>query len=83
METEVTVRVDIDDVYDTLSYNQQVDFVAEKLNAMSSNPFSRVIEQLDKEAVITQFTAQDICDHADEQDLIDELTRRGWKLEED
>ena len=83
METEVNISIDIDDVYDNLSNNQQVEFVADVLSNMSPNLFSRVIEAQDEEAVITCFTAEQICDYADEQELVDELTRRGWKLAED
>lgn len=83
METEVNISIDIDDVYDNLSNNQQVEFVADVLSNMSPNLFSRVIEAQDEEAVITCFTAEQICNYADEQELVDELTRRGWKLAED
>lgn len=83
METEVNISIDIDDVYDNLSNNQQMEFVADVLSNMSPNLFSRVIEAQDEEAVITCFTAEQICNYADEQELVDELTRRGWKLAED
>lgn len=83
METEISVRVDPYEVLDNMSEREQVEFVADVLSNMSPYLFSRVIEAQDEEAVITCFTAEQICDYADEQELVDELTRRGWKLAED
>lgn len=72
------MRVDPYEVLDNMSEREQVEFVAD----MSPNLLPRVIEAQDEEAVITCFTAEQICDYADEQELVDELTRRGWKLAE-
>lgn len=83
METEISVRVDPYEVLDNMSEREQVEFVADVLSNMSPNLFSRVIEAQNEEAVITCFTAEQICDYADEQELVDELTRIGWKLAED
>lgn len=83
METEKSVRVDPYEVLDNMSEREQVEFVADVLSNMSPNPFTRVIEAQDEEAVITCFTADQICNYVDEQELVYELTRRGWKLAED
>lgn len=83
METEMSVRVDPYGVLYNMSGREQVEFVADVLSNMSPNLFARVIEAQDEEAVITCFTAEQICNYADEQELVDELTRRGWKLAED
>lgn len=83
METEISVRVDPYEVFDNMSEREQVEFVADVLSNMSPNSFSRVIEALDEEEVITCFTAEQICNYVDEQELVYELTRRGWKLAED
>lgn len=82
METEISVRVDPYEVFNNMSVREQVEFVADVLSDMSPNLFPRVIEAQDEEVVITCFTAEQICDYADEQELVDELTRRGWKLAE-
>ena len=82
METEISVRVDPYEMLNNMSEREQVEFVADVLSNMSPNIFSRVIEVQDEEAVITCFTAEQICDYA-EAELVDELTRRGWKLAED
>lgn len=83
METEISVRVDPYEMLDNMSEREQVEFVADVLSNMSPNPFSRVIEAQDEEAVITCFTADQICNYVDEQELVYELTRRGRKLAED
>lgn len=83
METEISVRVDPYEVLDNMSEREQVEFVADVLSNMSPYSLSSVIEAQDEEAVITCFTAERICDYADERELVDELTRRGWKLAED
>lgn len=83
METEISVRVDPYEVLDNMSEREQVEFVADVLSNMSPNSFSRVIEAQDEEEVITCFTAEQICNYVDEQELVYELTRRGWKLAED
>lgn len=83
METEMSVRVDPYEVFDNMSTGQQVSFLANSLDSMSPKEFANVIELQNPEAVITCFTAEDICDYADEGELVDELTRRGWKLAED
>lgn len=83
METEISVRVDPYEVFDNMSEREQVEFVADVLSNMSPNSFSRVIEAQDEEEVITCFTAEQICNYVDEQELVYELTRRGWKLAED
>lgn len=83
METEISVRVDPYEVFDNMTAEQQERFVADVLDDMSPKEFANVIELQDEEAVITCFTAEQICDYADEQELVDELTRRGWKLAED
>lgn len=79
----MSVRVDPYGVLYNMSGREQVEFVADVLSNMSPNLFARVIEAQDEEAVITCFTAEQICNYADEQELVDELTRRGWKLAED
>ena len=78
METEVTVRVDIDDVYDSLSDNQRVAFLENAVDNLMECRFCKVMAAQDAERVITCFTAEEICDYADEQELVDELTRRGY-----
>lgn len=83
MGTEISVRVDPYEVLENMSEREHVEFVADVLSNMSPNLFSRVIEAQDEEAVITCFTAEQICNYVDEQELVDELTRRGWKLAED
>lgn len=83
METEISVRVDPYEVLGNMSKREQVEFVADVLSNISPNFFSRIIEAQDEEEVITCFTAEQICDYADERELVDELTRRGWKLAED
>lgn len=83
METEISVRVDPYEVLDNMREREQAELVADVLSNMSPNLFSEVIEAQDKEEVITCFTADQICDYTDEQELVDELTRRGWKLVED
>ena len=83
METEISVRVDPYEVLDNMRESEQAECVADVLSNMSPQFFSRVIEAQDEEAVISCFTAEQICDCADEQELVDELTRRGWKLAED
>lgn len=83
METEISVRVDPYEVLYNMSEREQAECVADVLSNMSPNFFMRVIEAQDEEAVITCFTAEQICDYADEQELVDELIRRGWKLTED
>lgn len=83
MKTEISVRVDPYEVLENMSEREHVEFVADVLSNMSPNLFSRVIEAQDEEAVITCFTAEQICNYVDEQELVDELTRRGWKLAED
>ena len=83
METEISVRIDPYEVFDNMRNEEQVEFVADVLSNMSPYFFTDVIEVLDKEAVITCFTADQICDYVDEQELVEELTRRGWKLAED
>lgn len=83
METEISVLVDPYEVFDNMRNEEQVEFVADVLSNMSPYFFTGVIEVLDKEAVIACFTAEQICDYADEQELVDELTRRGWKLADD
>lgn len=83
METEIRVSVDPYEVLNNMREMEQAEVVADVLSNMSPNLFSRVIEAQDEEAVITCFTADQICDYADEQELVDELTRRGWKLAED
>ncbi len=83
METEISVRVDPYEVLGNMSEREQVEFVADVLSNISPNFFSRIIEAQDEEEVITCFTAEQICDYADERELVDELTRRGWKLAED
>lgn len=84
METEISVRVDPYEVLDNMSEREQVEFVADVLSNMSPNSFSRVIEaQQDEEAIVTCFTADQICNYMDEEELVEELTRRGWKLVED
>ena len=83
METEISVRVDPYEVFYNLSAEQQERFAANILDDMSPKAFANVIGLQDEEAVITCFTAEQICDYADEQELVDELTRRGWKLAED
>ena len=83
METEISVLVDPYEVLNNMREREQAEVVADVLSNMSPNFFSEVIEAQDKEAVITCFTAEQICDYADEQELVDELTRRGWKLAED
>lgn len=83
METEISVRVDPYEVLYNMSEREQVEFVADVLSNMSPNLFSMVIEAQDDEAVITCFTAEQICNYVDEQELVDELTHRGWKLAED
>ena len=83
METEISVRIDPYEVLDNMRCEEQVEFVADVLSNMSPYFFTRVIELLDEEEVITCFTAKQICDYADEQELVDELTRRGWKLTDD
>lgn len=77
------MRVDPYEVLDNMSEREQVEFVADVLSNMSPYSLSSVIEAQDEEAVITCFTAEQICDYADERELVDELTRRGWKLAED
>lgn len=83
METEISVRVDPYEMLYNMSEREQVEFVADVLSNMSPNLFSGVIEAQDEEAVITCFTADQICNCVDEQELVDELTHRGWKLAED
>lgn len=83
METEINVRIDPYEVLDNMREREQAELVADVLSNMSPNFFSGVIEAQDEEAVITCFTAEQICDYADEQELVDELTRRGWKLADD
>lgn len=83
METEISVRVDPYEVLYNMRESEQAECVADVLSNMSPQFFSRVIEAQDEEAVIYCFTAEQICDYADEQELVDELTRRGWKLAED
>lgn len=83
METEISVRIDPYEVLDNMRESEQVELVADVLSNMSPNFFSEVIEAQNVEDVITCFTAEQICDYADEQELVDELTRRGWKLTED
>lgn len=83
METSISVRVDPYEILYNMSEREQVEFVADVLSNMSPNLFSRVIEAQDEEAVITCFTADQICNYVDEQELVYELTRRGWKLAED
>lgn len=83
METEISVRVDPYEMLYNMSEREQMEFVADVLSNMSPNLFARVIEAQDEEAVITCFTAEQICDYADERELVDELTRRGWKLVEE
>lgn len=83
METEISVRVDPYEVFYNMSEREQVEFVADVLSNTSPNPFSRIIEAQDEEEVITCFTAEQICNYVDEQELVYELTRRGWKLAED
>lgn len=83
METEISVRVDPYEMLYNMSEREQVEFVADVLSNMSPNLFSEVIEAQDEEAVITCFTADQICNYVDEQELVDELTHRGWKLAED
>ena len=80
METEISVRIDPYEVFDNMRESEQAECVADVLSNMSPQFFSRVIEAQDEEAVITCFTAKQICDYADEQELVDELTRRGWEL---
>lgn len=83
METEISVRVDPYEVFDYMTTGQQVSFLANALDSMSPKELANVIELQNQEAVITCFTAEQICDYADEQELVDELTRRGWKLVEE
>lgn len=83
METEISVMVDPYEVLNNMRESEQAECMADVLSNMSPQFFSRVIEAQDEEAVITCFTAGQICDYADEQELVDELTRRGWKLAED
>ena len=83
METEISVRIDPYEVFDNLTLSQQETFIANALDDMSPKCFANVIGMQDREAVITCFTAEEICDNADEQELVDELTRRGWKLVEE
>lgn len=83
METEISVRVNPYEVLDNMSTGQQVSFLANSLNSMSPREFANVIELQNPEDVIVCFTAEQICDYADEGELVDELTRRGWKLVED
>ena len=83
METEISVRVDPYEVLNNMRESEQAECMADVLSNMSPRFFSRVIEAQDEEAVISCFTAEQICDYADEQELVDELTRRGWKLAED
>ena len=83
METEISVRIDPYEVLDNMRCEEQVEFVADVLSNMSHYFFTRVIELLDKEEVITCFTAKQICNYVDEQELVDELTSIGWKLAED
>ena len=83
METEISVRVEPYEVLDNMREMEQTELMSNVLSNMSPNFFSGVIEAQDEEAVITCFTAEQICDYADEQELVDELIRRGWKLTED
>ena len=83
METEISVRVDPYEVLDNMSEREQKEFVRMCRQICPPTSFREVIEAQDEEAVITCFTAEQICDYADEQELVDELTRRGWKLAED
>lgn len=83
METEISVMIDPYEVLYNMRESEQAECVADVLSNMSPQFFSRVIEVQDEEAVISCFTAEQICDYADEQELVDELTRRGWKLAED
>lgn len=83
MTIEISMRVDPYEVFDNMTTGQQVSFLANALDCMSPKEFANVIELQNKEAVITCFTADEICDKADEQELVDELTRRGWKLIEE
>ena len=83
METEISVMVDPYEVLNNMRESEQAECMADVLSNMSPQFFSRVIEAQDEEAVISCFTAEQICDYADEQELVDELTRRGWKLAED
>ena len=83
METEISVRVNPYEVFYNMRDREQVGFVADVLSDMSPYSFSSVIEAQDEQAVITCFTAEQICNYVDEQELVDELTRRGWKLAED
>ena len=83
METEISVRIDPYEVLYNMREREQAEVVADVLSNMSPNFFSMVIEAQDEENVITCFTAEQICDYADEQELVDELTRRGWKIVED
>ena len=80
METEISVSVDPYEVLNNMRESEQAECLADVLPNMSPNFFSEVIEAQDEEAVITCFTAKQICDYADEQELVDELTRRGWEL---
>ena len=83
METEISVRIDPYEVLNNMRESEQAECVADVLSNMSPNFFSEVIEAQNVENVITCFTEEQICDYADEQELVDELTRRGWKLIED
>ena len=83
METEISVRIDPYEVFYNMSQKEQAEFVADVLSNMSPYFFSEVIEAQDEEAVITCFTAKQICNYVDEQELVDELTSIGWKLAEE
>lgn len=83
MEAEITVMVDPYEVFDNLTRNQQISFLEDALDGLDERGFAEVLEAQDAERVISCYSADEICDKADEQELVDELTRRGWKLIEE
>ena len=83
MEAEITVMVDPYEVFDNLTRNQQISFLEDALDGLDERGFAEVLEAQDAERVITCYSADVICDNTDERELVDELTRRGWKLTED
>ena len=83
METEICVKVDPYEVVGELCENDLLRLLMDTMDGLNPKQFNEVMVCLDKEAVLWSFTAEDICDYADEGELVDELTRRGWKLVEE
>lgn len=77
METEISVKVEPYEVLDNMREMEQTELMSNVLSNISPNFFSGVIEAQDEEEVVTCFTEEQICGYADDQKLVDELTRRG------